>query len=232
MPSGIYTAYSGALSSQSHLEVIASNIANVSTTGFRRDLTQFDTVLGAAVPFSRAAAGHVDLTRGTHRLTGDPLNVAIDGEGFFVIEDGNGNELYTRRGDFRLDARGRVVLPDGNAVMGAGGSLSVQPGSVAEFLPDGTLIANGQSVGRLRVVRFDEPAALAKVGASLLSAGEAAGAEDVIKASLAPGFIEGSNVSLAAEMVALIQAQRSFEAAMKSLRINDELTQRMIQSQQ
>jgi flagellar basal-body rod protein FlgF len=232
MPSGIYTAYSGALSNQSHLEVIASNVANVSTAGFRRDLTQFDTVLGATVPFSRAAVGHVDLTRGTHRLTGDPLNVAIDGDGFFVVRDPKGNELYTRRGDFRLDANGRLVLPDGNPVMGAGGSLSVQPGSLAEFLPDGTLLSNGASVGRLRVVRFDNPAVLAKAGASLLTAGETAGAEDVAKASLAPGFVEGSNVSLAAEMVSLIQAQRSFEASMKSLQINNELTERMIQSQQ
>ncbi len=230
MPTGIYIAYTGATAAQAQLDVIANNVANASTTGYRRDQALFDTVLGAAMPFARTQSGQIDLSPGTHQPTNNPLHAAIDGDGFFVVQDAQGNELFTRRGDFRLNAAGELVLPNGLPVLGQSGTLAVPPGSRAELRGDGTLTTQSGPVGRLRVVRFAEPAALSKVGESLIAAGPTAGQEELDRPRVAVGFVEGSNVNLTAEMVALTLATRSFEATMQALRINDELTQRMIQA--
>ena len=162
-------------------------------------------------------------------LTRSPLNAAIDGEGFFVIQGPEGGEYFTRRGDFRLDAQGQLVLPNGMAVMGQGGALTVPAGATAELRNDGTLMTPNGAVGRLRIVRFENPSALSKQGASLIAAGPEAGLQDREAARIAVGFVEESNVNLGAEMVALLQATRAFEAAMKSIRMNSELTESMIE---
>ena len=102
----------------------------------------------------------------------------------------------------------------------------------AEIRSDGTLVASSGAVGRLRIVAFDAPEGLTKAGESLIRASEAAELRELGSPDVAPGFVEGSNVNVAAEMVAMITAQRSFEAAMRAIQINDELTGSLIQSQQ
>jgi flagellar basal-body rod protein FlgF len=231
MSAGLYVGFAGAAASKAQLESIANNVANVSTSGFRRDETRFDTVVAAALSFARVPETRIDLSPGTHRLTGNPLNAAIDGGGFFAVQGAEGAEFYTRRGDFRLDAQGRLVLPNGMPVLGQNGELAVPPGASAQLAADGTLSADGSPVGRLRVVKFEDPTALSKAGQSLIAASEAAGVTDVENPRVAIGFVEGSNVNVAAEMVALIQTSRAFEAAMRSISINDELTQSLIQIQ-
>ncbi|MFQ5513745.1 MAG: flagellar hook-basal body protein [Myxococcota bacterium] len=231
MPTGLYISYSGAVAAQAQLEVIANNVANASTSGFRRDQTIFDTVLGAAMPFSRAAGGQIDLAPGTHQLTKNPLHAAIDGEGFFVVQDASGRELYTRRGDFRLNANRELVLPNGLAVQGTGGQLAIPSGSVASFRDDGTLMTELGPIGKLRIVTFNDPSGLRKRGGSLIEADPSAAPRDLDRAKIGVGFVEASNVNLAGEMVALIQATRSFEASLQSLRLGDEMTQSLIQAQ-
>jgi len=231
MPTGIYVAYTGATSAKSELDIIASNVANASTTGYRRDQATFDTVLGAAMPFSRVSSGQLDLTPGAHQHTKNPLHAAIDGDGFFVVQGPDGNELFTRRGDFRLNAEGQLVLPNGQAVLGEGGALTIPPGSNAVLSGNGTLVSDTGPVGRLRMVRFSEPAELSKAGGSLIAAGPGAGLEEIENPQIGVGFVEASNVNLSAEMVALILATRAFEASMQSIRINDQLTQQLIQTQ-
>lgn len=213
------------------IELIANNIANVSTTGFRRDQLRFDTVLGAALPFARAAGASVDLAPGTSQLSTSPLHAAIDGDGFFVTQAVDGREQYTRRGDFRLTAGGVLALPNGDPVLGDGGPITIPPGVTAELRPDGSVVADGATVGKLRVVRFDAPELLGKAGGSAVEAGPGAAPTPVENARLAVGFVENSNVDLSAELVSLIVAQRSFEASVNSLRINDEMTQGLIQAQ-
>jgi flagellar basal body rod protein FlgG len=115
--------------------------------------------------------------------------------------------------------------------MGSGGSLKIPTGSTAAFLSDGTLTTEDGPIGKLRIVTFDDPAALSKAGDSLISAGPTAGARDVEEPRIGVGFVEASNVNLAAEMVALIQASRAFEAAVKSIRTSDEMTASLIQTQ-
>lgn len=231
MSGGIYVAYTGALASQLDLEVIANNLANSATAGFRRDQTQFDTLYGAALAFNRASTSAIDLAPASQQLTGDPLHGAIDGDGFFTVEGPDGQELYTRRGDFRIDASGRLVLPNGMAVLGEGGPLVVPPGAVARLGSDGTLSTEDGPIGRLRMMSFDRPESLWKAGESLIGAGPEAEARAVEDARLAVGHVEGSNVNLAHEMVALIQTTRSFEASMRSIQIHDELTQKLVDTQ-
>ena len=230
--SGLYTSLSGAVANLDQVEVVANNIANASTTGFRRDQLRFDTILGSALPFASAAAGRVDLSPGTSRLTSNPLNAALDGEGFFVIAGPDGQELYTRRGDFRLTPEGVLTLPSGAVVQGGGGPITVPPGARPELRADGTVTANGAPVGKLRVVRFESAEGLTKAGESAIAADPASPPQDVESPRLAVGFVEESNVDLSSELVNLILAQRSFEASMNSLRINDELTQSLIQQSQ
>lgn len=231
MPGGEYIAYSGALANQLALDVIANNVANASTVGFRRDQTQFDTILGGSLPFARAEIGGIDLSPGAMKLTGSTLNAALEADQFFVVSGADGRELFTRRGDFRLDAQGRLALPNGLLAVGSGGALSVPNGVNAELHADGTLFTSEGAAGRLRIVRFENPQALQKVGEGTISAGEEAGMEDVENPEIAVGYVENSNVNLAAEMVAMLQAQRAFEAAIRSMLINDELTEQMIQAQ-
>jgi flagellar basal body rod protein FlgG len=228
---GIYTEYSGAIANSEELEVIANNIANAGTAGYKRDHVRFDTVLGAALPFARAAEDKIDLAQGANRLTGNPLNAAVNGKGFFVFQGENGQELYTRRGDFTLGAGGVLTLPNGRPVLGTGGPISVPEGAEVKLRDDGAVLANGTVVANLRIVEFPDSSELIKAGTSGIAALPGATPVEAANPRVAVGFIEESNVNLAAELVGLIQAQRSFEASMNSLLANDELTDSLIQSQ-
>jgi flagellar basal-body rod protein FlgF len=229
MSTGIYVAYTGATSELQQLEVIANNVANASTVGFRRDLSQFDTVLAARMPFVRASAGGIDLTPAAHRFTGDRLHAALSDDSFFVVEGPDGGEYYTRRGDFRIGPNGELSLPGGHSAVGSSGALIVPPGSDPHLEADGTLSTADGPVGRVRIVRFEDTSALRKLGQNLIVANEGADPQDVPGARVSVGFVEGSNVNLAAEMVALIQTKRSFEATMRSIQIADQLTDRLVE---
>jgi flagellar basal-body rod protein FlgG len=211
--------------------VIANNVANVSTSGFRRDNTIFDSQLGARLHFASAESSRVDLTAGQQQLTGSPINAAIAGEGFFAVLMPNGEQRYTRRGDFRQEESGMLVLPSGLPVLGVGGPIQVPAGKSAQISGDGTVYAEGQPYGRLRVVNFARTDQLTKEGESLIRATAESGLREDTHPHLAVGYVEASNVNLAAEMVSLITASRSFEAAVRSMSIQDELTGRLINSQ-
>jgi len=232
MSAGIYTSLSGALANVDHVENIANNVANADTTGFKRHQIRFDTVLGAALPFARTAETRVDISPGTSRLSGNPLHASIDGRGFFVVQSAEGEELYTRRGDFRLTPEGVLTLPNGLPVLGNAGPITIPQDADVALGSDGSVSANGAVIAQLRLVEFDSPEQLEKLGDSTVRAPAEAGPQDVADPRIAPGFVETSNVSLSAELVALILAQRSFEASMNSLRINDKLTQTLIQEVQ
>lgn len=231
MGSGSYVAYTGALANQLALDVIANNVANISTSGFRRDNTIFDSQLGARLHFASAESSRIDLSPGQQQLTGSPLNAAIAGEGFFAVLMPDGQQFYTRRGDFRQEESGMLVLPGGLPVLGVGGPIQVPAGTGAQISGDGTVYADGQPYGRLRVVEFDSHEQLVKEGESLIRATESASLREIVHPRLAVGYVEASNVNLAAEMVSLITASRSFEAAVRSMTIQDELTARLISSQ-
>jgi flagellar basal-body rod protein FlgF len=231
MSSGIYSSYSGAAANLADVEILSNNLANVDTAGFRRDQARFDTVLGPLVDFARRPESRIDVSPGTQKLDKNPLHAAIDGPGFFVVQAPDGSERYTRRGDFQVTPAGDLVLPDGSRVLGTGGGLTIPPGTTAELRGDGSLATPDGVVGKLRIVEFAAPELVEKVGDSTVAATPEAGLRDAQNARIAPGFVESSNVNIASEMVTLIIAQRSFEANMNALRINDEMTEKVVDAQ-
>jgi flagellar basal body rod protein FlgG len=229
MSSGHYVAYSGAAARLGALETIANNVANADTAGFRRDRTLFDMVLGAERAFVKTSSGQVDTTPASARLTGSPLHAAITGSGYFAVQSPSGGERYTRRGDFQIDDLGQLVLPDGSVALGNGGPIGVPPGAAVELRGDGVVVANGEEVGRLRVVDFGERPEFTKTRDGLLAS--RGPGTPVERPQLQVGFVEASNVNVAAEMVALIQAARAFEASLQAMRTSDSLTQQWIRAQ-
>ncbi|MDZ7373222.1 MAG: flagellar basal-body rod protein FlgF [candidate division KSB1 bacterium] len=234
MLEGIYTSAAGMLPRTNQLEVIANNLANVSTAGFKRDRVTFRQTLDAELAVA-AETGETqgaqevvtDFSQGPLEKTDRPLDLAIDGEGFFVVQTAAG-ERYTRAGSFRLDAAGRIVTPDGYPVLGERGPIVLHEGSV-EVRSDGEIWQKGVAVGRLRVVNFPNLRALAKEGHSLFRLRDPnvrpVALENV---RIKQGYLEGSNVNALEEMVEMMVVVRNFEAEQKAIQTQDETLSRAI----
>jgi flagellar basal-body rod protein FlgF len=229
---------------QEKLEILANNLANANTPGFKRLLTTFDSVQPqsrqpvALDPETRTEPSlrpiqpgsllrmrtALDLKPGPIQITDNPLDVAIDGEGFFVVRTPQG-EQYTRNGSFTLDAEGRITTREGLPVLGDGGPIEIPSGSHIEIASDGSVTANGSSVGRFKLVRPANRYALSPEGATRLR--QAGGAPR--PATMPPeevrvqsGALEESNTNPISELVQMITAQRIFEAGQRVLVANDE----------
>jgi flagellar basal-body rod protein FlgF len=210
---------------------ISQNLVNGTTAGYKRELPMtalFERQMADVADAEGNAAAAPSITDhrlGTLRPTGNPLDLAIDGEGFFELRS-EGRALYTRRGDFRLDAGGRLVTQAGEAVQGLGGAIQM-PGPNARIDRDGRVFDGDKQVGQIKVVRFDKPQQLTRVSGSLFDAGQAASANDGA-GHLRQGHLEASNVNNAAEMVKLVETVRHFEATQKIIQGIDEMTERAL----
>jgi flagellar basal-body rod protein FlgF len=206
------------------LDVVANNIANINTTGYKADGSLFEEFLGSTARTGQADS-HVsfvqdrgtwhDMTAGPIEKTGNPLNVAIDGAGFLVVQTADG-ERYTRNGALQINANGQLVTSDGNAVLGTGGPIQFQTTDhQVQISTDGTIsVREGTQTadslrGALRIVRFDNPQALQKDGSSTYSAGDAVVKPDKTS-RLIQGSIEKSNVRGVVEMSRMIEITRSY----------------------
>ena len=198
------------------MQVLAHNIANATTTGFRREGILFSEFVrglrGEEESLSMAAANarQTFLTQGALSPTGGALDLAIEGEGFFQVQTDQGARL-TRAGHFALDAEGQVVTPDGLPLLDDGGApIQVPPGATVSVARDGTLSADGEPLARLGLVVPEDPADLRRAPGVLLEpTGPVAPAETAV---VLQGFLEDSNVSPIAEMVRMITVQRAYEA--------------------
>ena len=208
---------------------ITNNLANADTTGFKRRLIAFQeegpaAAAAAYVPPSRiTAAGQLDLSQGALTQTGRRLDLALDGEGFFVIETAAGPR-YTRNGAFRTDASGQLVDAGGQLVGGEGGPIVVPSSVGAERVHvsrDGTVSATGQSIGRLRIVRCEDPTALVPEGTSRFRAPDDADLQPAEGTVVHQGFRENANVNLVEELVNLLTVTRLYEANSKAARMQD-----------
>lgn len=246
----MYTAASGMLVQQVHIDIIANNLANVNTPGYRADrmLTRAfphhiiyrvdDAPNAGPAPVGRLGTGaYVDgtalsLEQAALQHTGSPLHAAIVGEGFFAVETAAGMRL-TRDGGFTLDAEGWLVTSSGARVLGQQGAIQLGDGTQAprrvtidEF---GGVWADGQQVDTLLVVTVDNPAWLRKEGANLLVPNEASGEpEPLAQFRLQTGHREASNVQVVTEMVRIITAHRAYEMAQRAVQAHDELLDRAV----
>ena len=195
-------------------QVLANNLANVNTSGFKRE-TVFAQLVGDAVS---ATGTRVDLSEGTISQSSNPLDLAIEGEGFFVIDTENG-ERHVRGGNFHLDPEGRIVDNSGNPLLGEQGELQVPPKITGALSIDGTgmVSADGRELGRLRVERI-------AANANPLHEGGVRFVPDVTREPMAPierrvkqGFVEESNVNPMESMTQMLQVLHRFGAAQKTI---------------
>ena len=251
----LFTAATGMHAQQLNVDVIAHNLANVNTTGFKRSRADFQDLLyqnlrqaGAAssnqseIPTgiqlglgTRAAAVQRLFLQGDFQLTQNQLDVAIDGDGFFQILRPNGDVVYSRAGAFKLDSQGRVVNSDGFplepeiTIPNDATAITIgADGTVSVLQPGNT---TPQQAGQMQLVNFANPAGLSGLGRNLFQTTTASGnpiegtAGTEGMGSLSQGFLEISNVSVVEEMVNLITGQRAYEINSRAIQAADEMLQ-------
>jgi flagellar basal-body rod protein FlgF/flagellar basal-body rod protein FlgG len=226
MDSGLYAACTALVSRTEALDTIANNLANASTVGYRTQHNVFSSVLEqAGAPgddlnqainnYGLLSGTSLDETQGALQKTGNPLDVAIQGGGFFVVQTAGGGEMYTRNGSLQVSGKGQLVTSAGDPVMGAKGPITMPPGTVS-ISPDGTISSNGAVAGKLKVVQFPDDVELSSAGENYYTA-PANTAKDAINATVQQGMLESSNVNPVSSMVELINAQRSAEMMQRAL---------------
>lgn len=254
----LYSAGSGMTAQQLNVDNISHNLANANTNGFKMRRTQFQDLLYQSMVQPGAAAGsqtvvptglqlglgtrpvsnEIIFTQGNFQSTNNPLDLVIQGKGFFQIRRPSGELAYTRDGNFHLDRDGNVVTSDGDAIepqitipaeaqaitIAADGTVSyTQPGQTAS-----------QIAGQIQIANFANPAGLNSIGRNLLTPTDASG-EPVVAApggqeglgALLQGYIEGSNVSVVDEFINLIVSQRAYEADSKVVKAADDMYQQV-----
>jgi len=229
----LYIAMSGAKETLRAQAVNNHNLANASTTGFRADLTAFQTQAVAGSGYaSRAYATNAttgwDSSFGAMQTTGRDLDVAVQGAGWIAVQARDGNEAYTRAGDLRVDPNGLLVNGAGHPVMGEGGPITVPQYSSITIAGDGTvgIVPLGQAatttatLGRIKLVN-PESASLQRGDDGLFRVSRAAGAEAPVADAnirIVSGALESSNVNTANAMVNMIELSRHFELQVKAMR--------------
>jgi flagellar basal-body rod protein FlgF len=218
MSSGIYLATAGAVAQSNALDATANNIANATTTGFQADRITFREALsGAKSPDgSLVSTGttRVDTQYGALSQTGNPLDLAIEGDGMFAVDTPNGAR-YTRAGNFRVDDDGTLVTVDGYAVRGEGGAHISIPADakVLGVSTDGEITADGESIGKLELTKF-KYSQLKREGGTLFNASgkpDATGEPPIVR----NGMLEASNVNVVRGVVDLVKVSRTYESLMK-----------------
>ncbi|WP_437204130.1 flagellar basal-body rod protein FlgG [Planctomicrobium sp. SH664] len=252
----LYTSATGMKAQEMMIDNTANNLANVNTAGFKRSHLDFADLLYSTSkqPGMEVASGQVTptglqigsgvrpvgttkvFTNGTSEQTGNPLDLSIEGDGFFAVQLPNQELRYTRNGAFRLDATGQVVTADGyllnppitvqngidlsKLTIGADGTIS----GVIAGTPDSSV-----NLGQLQIARFTNPAGLSSEGGNLYAATPASGAAILGNPGInGTGFLrqsalEGSNVEVVTELIALISAQRAYEINSRAIRAGDEM---------
>ena len=233
MDAAMYKALSGAVAQMRHLEVTSQDLANVNTSGYKRQRLAFSEVLATRLPANDRLGGWVaigdqrtQLEQGAVGGTGNPLDLAIEGDGFFVIQTSRG-ERYTRNGGFSLKADGTLITPTGDAVLGEGGPVQIT-GQKVEVASDGSVRSDLGELGRIRIVRFIEPRQVVKEGANLFvtTPPNVQAAGDNVR--IVQGSLEQSNMSPIDGMISLITINRQFESYQRAMSLMDSATERMI----
>lgn len=253
----LYSAATGMEAQQVNLNTIANNLANVNTPGFKRSKIEFQDLLyqkprasgtdsggGNLVPTgvevgngTRVAATSKVFTQGQLTQTGEKLDIAIQGDGFFEVQRPDGTIGFTRDGTFKLNAQGQVVTVDGLPVLS--GFQAIPAGASAVSISENGEVnvqsASGTQSFSLTLARFANPAGLRSLGGNLYEETPASGTPEVGKPSengfgrTIQGYVEASNVNIVEEMVALIVAQRAYEVNSKSIQASDEMLQSVAQ---
>jgi flagellar basal-body rod protein FlgF len=226
-------AASGLRARLESLDLLANNIANNSTGGYKADREFYSLYIApealespnpTAMPLIEKP--WIDLSQGPLRSTGNSLDLALSGTGFFSV-DGPSGALYTRSGNFHLAADGRLVTPEGYAVRGASGALTLAASRPVEILHDGTVQQDGQIIGQLAIADFTA-SAVAKRGNNNFVAGAAPGAPPAAT-TVEQGHLEDSNAGSAEGAVRLVNIMRQFEMLQKAAQLGNDMSKQAIE---
>ena len=233
----MYAASAGAFNNQRRLDVLANNLANINTPGFKQDRlifrvpvesekegdSQTSYLQGSASPIPSGA--RTDFSQGVLRHTGNPLDLALDGTGFFCIQAPGGTH-YTRNGRFTVNEDGVLATMGGHPVLGKGGEIRID-GSDVSVDEEGKVSVDGSEVGTLKVVSASQPESLKKMGNTLFAADES-GVKDAEGVKIRMGYLETSNVNSIKVMVEMIDISRSYESYQKTIQFLNDATKKSI----
>ena len=253
---GLYTSGLGMTTQMKRLDVISNNLANVNTSGYKKDdaiVSSFPEMLmtrindtkninGAInnhdynnikipVPIGKVTLGvqvdeiYTNFTQGSFIRTDEKFNLAIQGEGFFVINTPGGEERFSRDGSFVVDINGQLKTQEGNLVMGDEGVITLDEDYLTQvhevFVDDiGTIIIDGEYIDTIRMVSFEDNNSLKKIGDNLY---EGTDTPTPFEGKILQGYVEGSNVNPVAAMVDMITVSRTYEANQKMIQVHDSL---------
>ena len=234
MNSGMYTALSGNLAAQQRLDVLTNNLANVNSAGFKKDRILFESTLASVknpsqgdgtltdAPVMSEVSFATDYSAGPLQQTGNTLDLALDGDGFFAVNTPQGKR-YTRQGNFHIDGNSRLVTADGNEVLGNGGPITVKGGKV-EINGKGEVFVEGNRVDSLAIVDFPKPYPLQKAGGVLfMPTGGGGNEQPAGNTAVKQGFLEVSNVNPILEMTQMIETTRYYESCVKAVQSYDSM---------
>lgn len=245
---GLYSASSAMLANWERQRVLAHNIANIDTPGFKQVLISLEDFaevpaylksslisqgeawrfLGEIGLGVKTAPEVTDFNRGAVLMSGGVFDLAIEGEGFFHIETPEG-EYYTRDGRFNRDADGQLVTLDGHFVLDTNGRSITLPEGVVEIQTNGAIIVEGTEIARIGLVAFENPKEeLTRAAPGMFTAVAAPSSTET--GAMRQGYLEGSNVDSAQVMTQMVTVQRAYEAAQRLVQVQDQLLGRSIQS--
>lgn len=238
MDNAMYVALSRQMTLQRELNIVANNIANVDTTGFKVEATMVktDPSTGASMVDGPPSLKFViddgvtrDFSQGALRQTDGAFDVGIEGQGFFKIQTSAG-ERYTRDGRFTLSPEGKLTTQAGDAVQGEGGDIVVDPqrGPVT-IAADGTVSQGASKIGKIAVVTFDDLASLSKTGDNQFSNTSNLQPQPSSAARVHQGMLEGSNVNSILQVTRLIEISRAYESMARTIENSAELSRRSVE---
>ena len=242
----MFTAAMGMLPQQTRLEVIANNMANAQTAGFKRSEVfernlidareNFYNVQGDCEQNDPPVGSYIDFSNGAFQQTGNPLDIAIENDGFFVIQDDEGKESLTRQGHFTVDSEGYIVSQDGKYLEGTEGRLAIRnewfenpmitedkKAINIKINQNGEVFANDFRIGSIKIVTVDNIQSLENISKACFIPTQNSDIKEQSEesVSLRQGWLEASNVNIISEMVNMIELQRLFEAGSKVIHTND-----------
>lgn len=251
MVRGLYTAYTGMINQQKRLDTVTNNLANASTTGFKREgLTSksFDQMLTVklndlSVPYLNEGIGkmslgvkigenYTDYSQGSFKETGNTYDLALAGNGFFTIsytdKKGNTSEKYTRDGEFTMDSEGYLRTLEDDYVQGEGGNIMIPvETSEVSIRDNGDIYADGEYVDSLRIVDFEDYNNIEKFGENLYNVVDGA-TETESTAAVKQGYLEMSNINVVKEMVEMITISRAYESNQKLIQTEDDMLDKSV----
>ncbi|MDP3855901.1 flagellar basal-body rod protein FlgF [Phenylobacterium sp.] len=238
MDNALYVGLSRQMTLRREMDIVANNIANADTTGFKVEslLVETEPMAPAVtaqgprpVKFVLDRGVGRDFRQGTLRMTGGTFDLGVEGDGFFKVSTADG-EQYTRDGRFRLDDLGKLVTQDGLPVLGDGGELVIDPKKGAVTIAaDGTVSQGEEIVGKVGVARFDQLSVLEKVGDNLYRNTSNDQPQAAPDTRVRQGMLEGSNVKPISEITRMIEVTRAYESMAKMMDANAELSRRSIE---